>query len=515
MLAPLIGGAYALSALCLSSAVAAPAVPQVKLAQGELRGAVQDGVAVFRAIPYAAPPVGDLRFRPPQAPLAWNGVRDATQPGNSCPQGTTGDPAGLASDNEDCLLLNVFAPAAKGRANRPVMVWIHGGGFAEGFAGARQYDPAPLVREGGLVVVSINYRLATLGFLALKSLDEPNAMSGNQAIRDQQAALKWVKRNIAAFGGNPANVTIVGESAGASSVAALVASPLSKGLFQKAIAQSLPTDWPTLSREEMETRGTEIAVAAGCADPATQAQCLRRAPLEAILKVRRRLGLTRDSAMMPQNPFAAMRDGTFNRVPMIIGSNLHEGYFFASGAERAHAMTADEYGAQLTSNYGADAARIGMLYPLSAYPTPAAAVGDAIGDIRFACGAELARTGASRYVPVYGYELNETDPVQQQPRKQVSLANTDYHTTDLAYLFDYDTGPLTGRAAELGKKMRAYWIAFIKTGKPEPRNQPTWPAYRSVGGKVLNLSSLGGVTADFAVRHRCGALEAAGLVKAD
>lgn len=497
------------------ASAAGSGTPEVRVAEGIVRGQVRDGVAVFRSIPYAAPPVGPLRFRPPQPAKGWNGVREAIEDGPACPQMAGGDPAAKASTNEDCLYLNVFAPPEKSSARRPVMVWIHGGGWNGGFSGARQYDPSPLVKEGGIVVVSVNYRLGALGLLATRSLSEANGEpSGNYLIRDHHAALLWVQKNIGAFGGDPRNVTIAGESAGANSLLALVASPLSKGLFGKAIVQSGVDDAHTLRRAQMEQTGEEMAEALGCAAGPNQADCLRKVPVDAILKVRRKLGIVEDPKLFPVDPYASYRDGKFNRMPMIIGSNLHEGYFFASGTERnlGHAMTEAEYVTQMKSTFGPDADAVMKQYPAKASPSPAAAVGDAITDRRFACYMDMARVGASKYAPVYGFEMNEPDPAQQQPRPKVSLANSSYHTSDLAYLFDYDTAPLKGDAAALGRKMRGYWIQFIKTGSPNGKGLPAWPKFQARSGSVLNLSGHGGVTTDFAARHNCGPLQQSGLV---
>jgi para-nitrobenzyl esterase len=495
--------------------VAGSGNPEVRVSEGAVRGQVRDGVAVFRSIPYAAPPVGALRFRPPQPAKAWNGVREAIEDGPSCPQTGGGDPAAKASTNEDCLLLNVFTPAEKSSAKRPVMVWIHGGGWNGGFSGARQYDPAPLVKEGGIIVVSVNYRLGALGLLATKSLDDANGEpSGNYLIRDHQAALLWVQKNIGAFGGDPHNVTICGESAGANSILAIVPSPVFKGLFQKAIVQSGVEDAHTITRAKMEQTGEELAETLGCAAGSGQADCLRKLPVGAILKVRRKLGIVEDPQLFPVDPFVGYRGGKFNRVPMIIGSNLHEGYFFASGSERTlgHVMTEPEYVAQMKTTFGPDADAVMKQFPAKAAPSPAAAVGDAITDRRFSCYMDMARVGASKYAPVYGFEMNESDPAQQQPRPKFSLANSSYHTSDLAYLFDYDTRPLTGDAAALGKRMRGYWIQFMKTGSPNGKGLPEWPKFQSQSGSVLNLSNHGGLTSDFAVRHNCGPLEQSGLV---
>ena len=495
-----------------SAALAAAAAPEVRVSEGLVRGQVKDGIRVFSGIPFAAPPVGALRFRPPQPPKPWTGVRDATQAPESCPQNAGGgDPSGKGSTNEDCLFVNVFAPVGKTAAKRPVMVWIHGGGWNEGYAFARGYDPTPLVKGGGIVVVNISYRLGALGLLATKSLDEANGEpSGNYLIRDHLQALAWVKKNIAVFGGDPANVTLVGESAGANSILALVTTPLAKGLFQKAIVQSGVDDAHTHTRATAEKAGEQLAEAVGCKEGPDQVDCLRKVPVETFLKIRSKLGLVIDPALFPVDPYVAYRDGAFNHVPFIIGSNLHEGYFFASSSERAHAMTEAEYAAQMKTTFGADADAAMKAYPVKT--SPAAAYGDAVTDARFACYMDLARMGASKYAPIYGFEMNEPDPAQQLPRKPVSLPNTSYHTSDLAYLFDYDTAPLKGDAEKLSKTMRGAWLQFMRTGSPNGKGLPSWPRFRPATGKVLNLSNTDGLTTDFAVRHNCAALQQSGLV---
>jgi para-nitrobenzyl esterase len=504
-----------LFASAASVAGGATGSPEVRVAEGTVRGQVRDGVAEFRAIPYAAPPVGALRFRAPQPAKPWTGVREAIEDGPACPQTGGGDPAAKASATEDCLYLSVFTPPDKSSAKRPVMVWIHGGGWNGGFSGARQYNPAPLVKEGGIIVVSVNYRLGALGLLATKSLDEANGEpSGNYLIRDHKAAFEWVQKNIAAFGGDPRNVTVCGESAGANSILAIVTSPAFKGLFQKAIVQSGVEDAHTVRRATEEKTGEDLAEAVGCPAGAAQADCLRKVPVETFLKTRRKLAITDDPQLFPVDPFTAYRDGKFNRVPMIIGSNLHEGYFFASGSERTlgHPMTEAEYTAQMKTTFAADADAIMKQYPAKAAASPAAAVGDAITDRRFSCYMEMARTGAAKYSPVYGFEMDEADPAQQQPRPKFSLANSSYHTSDLAYLFDYDSAPLKGDAETLAKRMRAYWIQFVKTSSPDGAGLPNWPKFQPQGGSVLSLSGKGGLITDFAAKHNCSALEKAGLV---
>ena len=256
------------------------AAPLVQTAEGPVRGHEQNGVRVFTGIPYAAPPLGALRFRPPQPHAPWTEILEATHEAPACPQ-TPGSAIGKTSDQEDCLFLNVWAPPAHAGGKWPVMVWIHGSGD-KGYGGSPFFDGQRLVRDNHVVLVTINYRLGLLGSLVSSSLDggDDNERSGNYHLRDQQEALRWVQRNATAFGGDPAAVTIFGESAGGAAVLALLASPASKGLFQRAIAES-PVIIHPATRASAEQQTTEKVVSdLGCVHTADLAACLRAAGID-------------------------------------------------------------------------------------------------------------------------------------------------------------------------------------------------------------------------------------------
>src|SRR6516162_8576129 len=297
--APLAACCAALAALALAAAGATAATagtravasgsgggPVVPTGDGPVRGVTAGGINEFLGIPYAAPPTGNLRWRPPQPPAEWQGVRDATQFWPSCPQPPQGNatfPPGAIS--EDCLYLNVYSPAQTGndRGNtdqngRPGLVWIHGGGLTSD--ASRNYDPAKLAADG-VVAISINYRLGALGFLAHPALaSRPGGPAGNYGLMDQQAALRWVRDNIAGFGGNPDNVTIAGESAGGLSVLAQLVSTGARGLFQKAIIESGSFALNQRPLADAEAAGEAFATAAGCPGQTAQtAQCLRNLPV--------------------------------------------------------------------------------------------------------------------------------------------------------------------------------------------------------------------------------------------
>src|SRR6516225_1709897 len=320
--------------------------PVVETSDGRVRGISSGGVDRFLGIPYAAPPVGDLRWRPPQPHGRWRGVRDATSFANHCPQ--VASPFGLPSVTEDCLYLNVFRPARhgeddgeadegghEGRERRhPVMVWIHGGALLVGESD--DYDPVRLVQRG-VVVVTINYRLGVLGFLAHPALTEesPEHASGNYGLMDQQAALRWVRRNIRAFGGDPDNVTIFGESAGGLSVHSQLASPLAAGLFHKAIVESGAYSLVPPSLSAAKAAGAAFAASAGCADPSTAAACLRSLPVATILahQPSGTMVPNLDGFVLPQTVRAAFSTGQFNHVPVIEGSNHDEWRLFVAQTE--------------------------------------------------------------------------------------------------------------------------------------------------------------------------------------
>ena len=346
----------------------------VATADGAVRGMAAGRTDEFLGIPYAAPPVGRLRWRPPQPPARWPGVRDATQFAPHCPQPAS--PFGLASTSEDCLYLNVFTPAAArhaGGRGRPVMVWIHGGALITGES--NDYNPAGLVRRG-VIVVTINYRLGALGFLAHPALAaRPGGPSGNYGLMDQQAALRWVQRNIRNFGGDPRNVTIFGESAGGLSVLSQLASPGARGLFSRAIVESGSYNLTQAPLATAEAAGEAFAAKAGC--PSQTAACLRSLPVSTILDNEDFSGYTPDidGRVLTQSLKTAFASGQFNRVPVINGTNHDEWRLFVGESElEGSPVTAANYQSMISATLGVPAtvaAAVAAQYPLSAYPSPA------------------------------------------------------------------------------------------------------------------------------------------------
>ncbi len=316
-------------------AVASPASgganPIVRIDDGLVRGTTAGTVDEFLGIPYAAPPTGNLRWRPPAPPASWEGVRDATQFGPSCPQPTVNNPyLPPGPISEDCLYLNVYTPTSRSSsgAGRPVLVWIHGGGLVQD--GARNYDGSKLAADG-TVVVTINYRLGALGFLAHPALaSRPGGPAGNYGLMDQQAALRWVQRNIAQFGGDPHNVTIAGQSAGGLSVLAQMVSPGARGLFQRAIVQSGTFALNQQPLATAEAAGQTFATAVGCPDQS--AACLRNVPVsDLVSKFGVEIPGVVDGSVLTQPIGTALARGQFARVPVINGITHDEELLFVAG----------------------------------------------------------------------------------------------------------------------------------------------------------------------------------------
>jgi para-nitrobenzyl esterase len=509
-----------------SPAFAQSAAPQpiVKTDLGPVEGAHRGGVDMFLGIPFAAPPTGERRLAPPVAPVAWTSPLRATIAPSACPQTASADPAGLASNNEDCLYLNVWAPMPTAPP-RPVMVWIHGGGFVEGYSAAKQYDATRLAARANAVVVTVNYRVGALGFLAADALDAADGrhVSGNYGLLDVQAALRWVNRNAAAFGGDPHRITVMGESAGANLVLGLLASPASEGLFERAIVQSSTDGAHTVPLAQAEKQTYVRALdEIGCDSGPGLLACLRSAPVQSFLRMSVKPTFVQDAVVLPLDPFEAFQQGRFIRVPVLIGSNAKENYLFTARVEsdglKRH-LTGEDLPGLLKVSFGDRADAVGAQYASDAYVNAATLISSALTDRRFACMANLARGGLSQYVPVYGYQLDIADPVQQQPLAPGSdLPNLSYHTTDLGYVFDNDSDgqKLSGRHASLSHMITDYWSAFAAEGDPnaaaERAVRVTWPRFTREAPVVLSISDAPTATANFALEHKCAFWEQSGLV---
>ncbi|MGD0606520.1 MAG: carboxylesterase family protein [Streptosporangiaceae bacterium] len=482
---------------------------------GTLRGTTVGPAAEFLGIPYAAPPVGPLRWRPPQPAAPWTGIRDATAFAPHCPQPPSG--FGVASTSENCLYLNVYTPsgARAGARNLPVMVWIHGGAFIAGESD--DYDPAGLVRDG-VIVVTINYRLGALGFLADSALaSHPGGSSGNYGLMDQQAALRWVQANIRMFGGNPRNVTLSGESSGGLSVLSQLVSPAARGLFSRAIVESGTYNLTQATLATAETAGQAFAAKVGCASQTGASQtaaCLHALPVSTIVDNEDFAGYKPDidGTVLTQSIGPALASGQFNRVPVINGTNRDEWRLFVAQEQLdgAPPVTAVNYQASIASLLGVSAGTAAVIaaeYPLSAYSSPPVALGAVGTDEIFACPALTADESLSKYVPTYAYEFND----QNAPERYLAPVGFPYgaaHESEVQYLFSLANTPfpgvLTPSQQRLAAAMKRYWTTLAETGSPNSHPGSWWPRFDGTSHQVLSLAPpRPQVETGFAVEHHC------------
>jgi para-nitrobenzyl esterase len=477
----------------------------VTLRDGQIRGKQTGVTDVYLGIPYAAPPIGPLRWRPPQPPARWHGIRTATSFAPHCPQPT--GVFGRASTSEDCLYLNVFAPAGHRDSGLPVMVWIHGGGFVGGESD--DYNPSGLVADG-VIVVTINYRLGALGFLAHPSLaDHPGGPTGDYGLMDQQAALRWVQANIRAFGGDPRNVTIFGESAGGQSVLLQLASPGARGLFAKAIAESGGYAQYAVPLSAAETAGRAFAAKAGCPDQT--AACLRSLPVATILADQDQTGASADidDLVLTEPLKTALTSGNFSHVPVIDGSNHDEWRLFVALATfEGQPVTAANYQSMIASTLhvsGRIAALIAVQYPLSAYRSPSLAMSAVGTDAIFSCPTLLADDAMARYVPTYAYEFNDENAPAPYPSPGFAYGAA--HASELQYLFGLPAashGTLSAQQQKLAAAMRQEWTSFARSGVPSAAGAAVWPRFTAGGQAMLSLFPPEPVVqTSFAAEHHC------------
>lgn len=501
-LVPTRGAAViALATLCATaSATAGPVRTKAGLVEGT---ASADGaVRVFRAIPFAAPPVGDLRWKAPQPVKPWTGVRQATEFGSYCVQGRIFDDMVFhGKPSEDCLYLNLWTPAKSAGEKRPVMVWIHGGGFNAGASDEPRHEGTPLARKG-VVVVTINYRLGVFGFLAHPELtaESGRKASGNYGLMDQLAALQWVHENVAAFGGDPGNVTIFGESAGSFAVSALVASPLARGLVHKAIGESGAffgrNALPTVSLAESEKKGTDFGASIGAGSLAALRGKTADEVLAAALKVQPWFEPTVDGYVLPKSPEAIYAAGEQLKVPLLAGWNADE--IRAGVALGPQRPTAKGFAEQVHKQFGPAAEEILRVYPAATDAEAVNSAADMAGDLFLVYATwkwidQHARTGAS---PVYRYRFDRKIPVA--PGTKVSGVDATAedvgarHAGEIEYVFGaLDSVPkVTWEEVDrkLADQMATYWSNFARAGDPNGPGLPAWPRYTGQGGpQVMHL----------------------------
>ena len=490
--------------------IAEPTV--VRTADGPVRGVAGSvdgrGFRVFQGIPYAAPPA---RWQLPSAPAPWTAVRDATKPGLRCIQDVRADPDFGLGTSEDCLNLSVWTPdGAAPNSRRPVLVWIHGGGFFNGSSDI--YNSRRLATRGDIVVVTINYRLGALGFLAHPALAGADGAVGNYGLADQQAALRWVRDNVAAFGGDPAKVTIAGESAGAMSVCDHLVAPESYGLFRSAILQSGPCQaQAALPAAEQISMG--YAAQLGCGRPATAAKCLRELPAARLesgpgyarIGTKFLTGPVTGTRRLPAAPPAVAGTGMTARVPVLIGSNADEFTVFVATMYLSRGKL-PPYRTLLAETFGAEAPAVAANYPPSRYDGVGPAYAAAVGDGVFSCPIDAMATSMARRQPVYAYEFNDRTAPAPEPMRAVPFGLGAGHALELRYLFDMGGAPPLNLAQRaLADQMIAYWSSFVATGAPDVAGQPAWPRLDPERPEHLSLQTGSPVvTGDFAKRHQCG-----------
>ncbi len=460
---------------------------------GDVQGVTEGGTRHFFGIPFARPPVGERRWQPPVPAEPWAGVLDASAMGPACAQN-----AGITSpysENEDCLHLNVWTPEPAPSHPLPVMVWIHGGGNTGGSTadevplgiGGLFYDGRLLAEQHGVVVVSANYRLGVLGFLshpALAGEDSKRAFSGNQALLDQRLALEWVRDNIAPFGGDPDNVTIFGESAGAFDVCFHVASPGSRGLFHRAISESGGCTFRTTTRSEGEARGAELATELGCAGAADPLACMRAVPVAELLARGGGIGPIVDGDVLPDQPRTLYDRGEFAKVPYLLGSNADEGTLFALTGNLPPLETEADYLAALTARWGHWADEIAALYPATAFASPRDAFVRTAGDSFLVCGtSDTARRASLGGAPVYAYNFARPIPIPS-----ISFLGAT-HGAEIAYVFGSVTPP-TPEDAALATALQGYWTRFARNGEPGGEGALRWPRWLDATDLRLELDAV-------------------------
>ena len=481
------------------------AADQVATDKGVVEGtaSADSKVRIFKGIPFAAPPVGALRWRAPQPAASWTGVRKATEFGSRCMQGHIYNDMMFRDPgpSEDCLYLNVWTPAASAEEKLPVMVWIYGGGYGAGAASEPRQDGENLARKG-VVVVSMNYRLGVFGFLVHPELakESGHASSGNYGLMDQTAALEWVRKNIAAFGGDPGKVTIFGESAGSFSVSAQMASPLAQGLFQRAIGESGAFFSATLGLKTLakaEEDDAKFAAAAG----APTIEALRAKPAEELLQAALKEGsVVRfapvvDGWFFPDTAYAIYAAGKQSQVPLLAGWNADEGS--ARAIFKSDPATAANFIKRAKDLYGEKADAFLKLYPAASDEQAERSAQDLAGDqfIAFSTWKWIemhAATGKSRE---YRYEFDEAPPAPAG-----GVARGAYHSAEIEFVFRVLVSknlPWRPEDFKLSELMSAYWSNFAKTGDPNGPGLPKWPAYGAADGyQVMHLSATPGAAPD-------------------
>jgi para-nitrobenzyl esterase len=466
----------------------------VKIDSGPVIGKFEENTAVraFLGVPFAAPPVGPLRWKPPQPVPNWQAPRAATSYGAQCMQGGRSrtsvyyEYAGDQQSSEDCLFLNVWAPSETHDGKLPVMVWIYGGGFQQGSAANPTFDGRRLAARG-VVVVSVNYRVGIFGFMAHPELtaESPQHASGNYGLLDLVAGLEWVKRNASAFGGDASNVTIFGQSAGAAAVTYLYASPLSRGLFAQGIAESFGfanKTMPALGQAETNGKALGEKVAAG------NLAALRSVPAEKLLETKIGMSPIVDGYFLPTNPYAVFSEGKEAPVPMMAGWNDDEGNTFS------HAKTLAAYQDWMHKKYPDTADRLLELYPAKSDDEAKTANKHLVRDSLFAWGPWSAvRLHAKNSFPAYLYHFSHPQPLRagaSYDEIDTALGLGTFHSSEYPYIFgtlDVLSRDWTGADRAVSENMQAYWVAYAHGGTPNGPGLKRWPRFEEAADTTMYL----------------------------
>ena len=498
-----VARAFVLAVVCAAVTLLSTHVGQTQGAtcfvgttNGSIQGVDRGSSCAFFGIPFAAPPTGTLRWRPPQPAAPWFPITFNAVTAPSCAQlnSATGQPSGV----ENCLTLNIWTSNPLPAAGAPVIVWIHPGSFTNASANFPPQNGQNIAAETGAIVVAPNYRLGPFGFLRHAALAAEDDAAGNYGLLDQRAALVWVRDHIAAFGGDPNNVTIAGQSAGAHSVSLHLVAPGSAGLFHRAIMQSGFASIRMRTAAEAQQQGVQFAAALGCTgtDPAAVLTCLRSNTQSQVLTAKppnlfeefRETGRTQwtpvvDGSEIPDQPRSLYERGAFSRVPLLLGANRDEGWTFVNRSFPA-GLTSDQYETAIQTEFGADAAAVLAQYPASEFATPKDALARLVGDAEYVCEANRVANLVERTkTPVFLYSFEyEVDPV---------VVDRVVHGLEVNFVFGNNYGPplfapyvLGSADLALYRSMSGYWTRFARAGNPNTDDPAVvhWPAFKHPTG---------------------------------